>query len=60
MESSALYCLGKLLGHKPLTICVVIANRPNKIFSKNYHTAIDELINLVLERVVKDENVNTN
>jgi uridine phosphorylase len=54
MESSALYCLAKLLGHEPLTICVVIANRPNKTFSENYHTAIDELINLVLERIVRD------
>jgi len=52
MESSALYCLAKLLGHKPLTICVVIANRPNKTFSENYHTAIDGLIDLVLGRVL--------
>jgi len=52
MESSALYGLSKILGHNALTICVVIANRPNKIFSENYHTAIDELINLVLERLV--------
>ena len=51
MESSALYCLSKLLGHEALTICVVIANRPNKMFSKDYHTAIDNLINLVLERI---------
>jgi uridine phosphorylase len=54
MESSALYCLSKLLGHEPLTICIVVANRPNKIFSKAPHVVIDELINLVLERIVSD------
>ena len=51
MESSALYCMSKLLGHQALTICVIIANRPNKTFSENYHIAIDELIGLVLERI---------
>ena len=51
METSALYCLSKLLGHQALTICVVIANRPNKTFSENYHAAMDNLINMVLDRV---------
>jgi uridine phosphorylase len=51
MESSALYCLSKLLGHKALTICVVIANRANKTFSKEYHTAMDKLIDTTLERL---------
>jgi len=54
MESSVLYCLSKLLGHKPLTICVIVANRPNKVFSKDPHVVIDGLINLVLERMVGD------
>jgi uridine phosphorylase len=54
MESSALYCLSKLLGHESLTICVVVANRPNKVFSKDPHAVIDGLINLVLERIVSD------
>ena len=51
MESSALYALSKLLGHQALTICVVIANRPNKTFSEKYHEAIDTLINQVLDRL---------
>ena len=51
MESSALYCLSKLLGHNALTICVVIANRANKTFSKDYHPAMNGLIDMVLERV---------
>jgi uridine phosphorylase len=51
MESSALYCLSKLLGHNALTICVVIANRPNKTFSKGYNFAMDKLIDMTLERL---------
>jgi uridine phosphorylase len=51
MESSALYCLSKLLGHHALTICVAIANRANKTFSKAYHTAMDKLIETTLERI---------
>ncbi len=51
MESSALYGLSKLLGHEALTICVVIANRPNKTFSEGYHVAIDNLIDTVLDRL---------
>jgi uridine phosphorylase len=54
MESAALYGLSKLLGHNALTICVVIANRVNKNFSKNHHPAMDTLIHLVLERIIKN------
>ena len=51
MESSALYCLSKLFGHNALTVCVVIANRANKTFSKDYHPAMDKLIEMVLNRI---------
>ncbi|MDR2408542.1 MAG: nucleoside phosphorylase [Bacteroidales bacterium] len=51
MESSALYGLSKLLGHNALTICVVIANRPKKLFSKEYHFVMDKLIEMTLERI---------
>ena len=50
METSALYALSKLLGHKALTICVAIANRVNKTFSKNYKPAM----NLLIEKVLCD------
>lgn len=50
METSALYALSHLLGHKALTICVAIANRVNKNFSKDYKPAIHQLIELTLER----------
>jgi len=34
MESSALFSLGKAMGHQCATICLGIANRPTKIFLK--------------------------
>ncbi len=51
METSALYGLGKLLGHNTLTVCAVIANRALNTYSKDHHTAIEDLIDLVLERL---------
>ncbi len=53
METSALYGLGALLGHKTCTVCAIIANRVAKQYSKNYHTAVEQLIQLVLERLTK-------
>jgi uridine phosphorylase len=53
METSALYGLGRLLGHETCTVCAIIANRVAKQYSKNYHAAIEQLIQLVLERLTK-------
>lgn len=50
METSALYALSKLLGHNALTICVVVANRVEKTFAKDYHIAMEDLIKRVLNR----------
>lgn len=51
METSALYGLGKLLGHNTCTVCVIIANRVAKQYSKDYHPSVERLIKLVLERL---------
>jgi uridine phosphorylase len=51
MESSALFALSKSLGHKATTICLGIANRPKKEFSKGYTSEMVELIRFVLERI---------
>lgn len=51
MESSALFVLGKNLGHQCATICLGIANRPNQEFSKGYDKEMDELIVYVLDRI---------
>jgi len=53
METSALYGLGKLLGHQTCTVCAIIANRVAKKYSKDYHVAVEQLIQLVLERLTK-------
>jgi uridine phosphorylase len=51
METSALYGLGKLLGHKTCTVCAIVANRMAQQYSKDYKSAVDKLINIVLERL---------
>ncbi len=52
METSALYALGKILGHRTLTICNIIANRVSKTYSKDYKLSVDRMIRLALERLV--------
>lgn len=51
METSALYGLGALLGHRACTVCCVVANRLRKEYSKDHHAAVDAMIAEVLERV---------
>lgn len=51
MESSALFSLGKALGHECATICLGIANRPNKEFSTGYNDDMLELIEYVIDRI---------
>ena len=51
MESSALFALGKALGHKCATICLGVANRPNYEFSKGYDKEMDGLIEYVLDKI---------
>ena len=48
MESSALYALGRGLGHRCLCMCVVIGNRAAGKFSKDYHPAVDSRIDKTL------------
>lgn len=49
METSAIYGLGKLLGHQCLSVNTVVANRVNKTFSKDGVRAVDSTIQQVLE-----------
>lgn len=51
METSALYFLGKTLGHKCLTVCLGVANRSLNQFSNNYHERMNKLIETVLSRI---------
>jgi uridine phosphorylase len=51
METSALYGLGGMFGHRVCTVCTVVANRLRKEYSKDHHAAIDRMILEVLDRV---------
>jgi len=51
MESSALQGLSKLMGHKAMTVCMVIANRLIKEANTGYKNTIDTLITKVLDRI---------
>lgn len=51
MESSALYGLGKMMGHNCLTICVAIANRVTEKFATDYHPYVRKLVKNTLERL---------
>ncbi|MDO4715264.1 MAG: nucleoside phosphorylase [Bacteroidales bacterium] len=51
MESSALAGLASLMGHKAMTVCMVIANRVAGKANTNYKGGIKDLIKLVLDRI---------
>ena len=51
MESSALAGLAALMGHKAVTVCLVIANRRAKEANIDYNAKMNELIQTVLERI---------
>ncbi|HOV70797.1 MAG TPA: nucleoside phosphorylase [Dysgonamonadaceae bacterium] len=51
MESSALAGLSKLMGHKAMTVCLIIANRVALNSKPDYKGSIEELIKTVLDRV---------
>jgi len=51
METSGLYGIGGLLGHKCCTVCAVIANRFSKSYSEDYMLTVDKLIDTVLDRL---------
>jgi len=51
METSALYGLGKMLGHETLTICSIVANRVNRTYAKNYQSDVERMVKLVLGRL---------
>lgn len=52
METSAIYGLSKLLGHKALTVNCVIANRRRGEFSADHHASENMMIEWVLDRII--------
>ena len=51
MECSAIYGLGNLLNHRPLTVCLIIANRVTGRFLDSYHDRMEMLCRTVLDRI---------
>ncbi|WP_405606165.1 nucleoside phosphorylase [Polaribacter sp. Asnod1-A03] len=51
METSAIYGLSKLLGHKACSLNAIIANRANGTFSKNPGKVVADLIEYALEKL---------
>ncbi len=51
METSALYGLGKLMGHNMLTVCLIIANRAAGKFAGDYKQKMKKLIENVLQKL---------
>jgi uridine phosphorylase len=55
METSAIYGLGKLLGHHTLSLNTVVANRVSRSFSADGQAAVDRLILRALDRLAAVE-----
>ncbi|MBO6589267.1 MAG: nucleoside phosphorylase [Muricauda sp.] len=55
METSGMYGLAKLHGHRAVSLNAILANRATGEFSKNGHRTIDELIQFTLEHLSKSQ-----
>ena len=51
METSAIYGMGKILGHHCLSLSAIVANRISKEFSKDGNAAVEKLIKITLENI---------
>jgi|TARA_R110000868_G_scaffold279966_1_gene540035 uridine phosphorylase len=56
METSGIYGLAKLLGHRAVSLNCILANRPNGQFSSRPDLAIDELIKYTLNKIALNYN----
>ena len=54
METSAMYGLGRLLGHNSLSLNAIVANRITKEFSKDGNAAVENLITKALATIVEN------
>lgn len=51
MESSSLAGLAALMGHRAMTVCCIIAGRVDKNMNTSYKGSMQNLINMVLDRI---------
>ena len=53
METSAIYGLSKLLGHRAVSLNAIIANRANGTFSEDPEQIINNLIQFSLNKIIE-------
>jgi uridine phosphorylase len=53
METSAIYGLSKLLGHRAVSMNAIIANRANGTFSEDYRKVVEDLIEYSLNKLIE-------
>ena len=51
METSAIYGMGKILGHQCLSLSAIVANRISREFSSDGNAAVEKLILVTLENI---------
>ncbi|GAD05032.1 phosphorylase [Porphyromonas crevioricanis] len=51
MESSSLAGLAALMGHRGMTVCCIIAGRKNEKMNTDYKSSLENLIDMVLDRI---------
>ena len=51
METAGYYAMGRLLGHKMLSLNAILANRITHEFSENPQEEVNNLIDYTLERI---------
>jgi len=52
METSGIYGMARLLGHRAISLNAILANRANKTFSKKPQDTVDKLIQLTLNTLL--------
>ncbi|MDX2164551.1 MAG: nucleoside phosphorylase [Gammaproteobacteria bacterium] len=55
METSAIFALAKVLGHRAASVCAVVANRAAQEYSLQPSETIDSTIRFVLEKITSDQ-----
>ena len=51
METSAIYGMARLMGHRALTVCLIIANRADGSFLNEYHAPMRHAVQTLMERM---------
>ena len=55
METSGIYGLAALLGHKAVSVNCILANRANETFSAHPNEVIKKAIKMTLDLMVKND-----